>query len=777
MWPILKREVTIFVFLALLIIFLSSISVTGQGGIFQQIKTYDNKQFKDQLIMESTFPEHVDEIKVYFFKKGIEVSNDTSKVISGKWSFKTDITNWVSGDYEAKFFAHDINGTVIDQIIITITIQSDIKEGKRPGSVFDDEFNQTYVKKIKSYTDTITIKTDAPVNVVEIYIRISKDGEVIDELTKDVSKGSWEYEKAVEKWDTGIYFVALEALDDTGEVWDSTSFQIKIKEEEEKEPFSNMPLFCAIILIIFIVLFIVLFVLSIIKHKKIMTELRFKPKSVVKKLPLMALVDMLVTFLLVIAGTSVIITAKLDLIPFLLFLAGLGLFMLVTYWTFSNRNYPNFIFYLIFGIISLTVISLAGVWSPTDAVGLVVGSGLIITALILFFISILLYWLTSRRGFLIALVTVILALAFCVIHIVFIVLSAIEFIDWWIATTVGAVLLTVMLFVSWLVLREDIFYFETRDESQTQRGWRRTLNMFDILSTPRGLFKREYDRKVMGKISYEHMHDKNIRMEVIQLREWNTNRGRAQGRRLMGVYVNKMRSKEGPMFQKDRVAKSVKYTTYSSDTNLDDKLELCKAFGFEIYDSGRERGLDYYDLDLVHKPLFGLGTPMGSEKKKKDYDKDSGYARDKGKDEKEREHRYDYEHEEERRREKREREEKAAYERQHEKDRERERDRDRARYYDEDRDREYDDWSRRDRERVRPHEREGASDRDRRRDYERSRDYDRDRSRRRERDYDDTAPARWPAAEPSHEHARPSARKTEPDKTKKRPPPPRIIAD
>lgn len=718
--------------------------------------------------MESTFPEGVKEIKVHFFKNGVETLSDTSDVVSGKWSFQTDITSWVSGDYEVKFFAHDQNGTVIDQIIITITVQSDIKEGKKPGSVFDEDFNNSYIKTTKSFTDKIKIiKKDIPENIKKINIQITKDGEIQEDLSIDVSKNEWTYEKDVTDWKPGTYYVALEAIDELDEVYDSTSFEVKIKEEEEKEPFANMPLFCAIMLIIFIILFIVFFVLTIIKHKKIMNELRFDPKTVVKKVPMMSYMGMLITLLLVLAGTATVVTAKLELIPFLLFIVFLGLLMLVTYWAFSNRNLPNFLFYLIMAILALIVISLAAVWSPIDAFGLTVGTGLVVTGFILLFISAFLYWLTSRRGFLIALVTVILALAFCIINIVFVVLSLIDFVNWWVTLVIGTVLLTIMLLISWNVLRDDIFYFETREESKTHRGYRRTFNMFDILSTPHGVLKRDYDRKVMGKISYEHMMDKNVRMEVIQLREWDTLRGKTQGRRLMGVYVKKMRSKEGPLFQKESVAKSVKYTTYSSDTNLDDKLKLCQAFGFAIQDSGKERGLEYYDLELVHKPFLGLGTPMGAGKIKKDYDKDSGYARDKDKEKDEdREHRYDYEHEEEKRKERRERESKAAYE----KDRERDR-----RRYEEEHDEDAEDWSSKDRGEDRDRDR-GRARRDRGRD-DRPRD-----KRQREDDYEaNRAPERWPPREKDDRRERPPARRREPEhdpeKPKKRPPPPKIVAD
>jgi hypothetical protein len=262
--------------------------------------------------------------------------------------------------------------------------------------------------------------------------------------------------------------------------------------------------------------------------------------------------------------------------------------------------------------------------------------------------------------------------------------------------------------------------------------------MFDILSTPRGLFKRDYDRKVMGKISYEHTHDKKVRMEVISLRDWDTAPGRSQGRRLMGVFVKKMRSKEGPPFNKESVASGVKYTIYSSDVNLDDKMKLCKSFGFEVEESGRERGLDFYDLELVHRPFLGLGTPMGSPKKKKDYDKESGYARDSKKEDRERDHRYDYEHEREAQRKEEDRRKRADYERDREQRREPEPDE------------KLEDWGRGDRARDR---RRGPVDRTRDDSYNGS-------------GYDDDA------------HAEPKRkRETPPDKTKKRPPPPKIVKD
>ena len=471
----------------------------------------------------------------------------------------------------------------------------------------------------------------------------------------------------------------------------------------------------------------------------------------------------------------------------MLLLVGLGLLMLVTYWTFSNRNMPNFLYYLIFLIISFIVIILTSLWSPSDADGLFVGSALIITGLILFFISFLIYWLTTRRGFLIAMVTMILSLVFFIISLVFFVLAYIDlFVSWWVTLIVSSILLGIILLIGWMVLKDDIFYFETREESQTHRGYRKTLNMFDILSTPRGLMKRDYDRKVMAKISYEKTHDKKVRMEVIQLREWDTLPGRAQGRRIMGVFVTKMRGKEGAMFNKVPVAESVKFSTYSSDTNLNDKLDLCRAFGFEVVDSGKERGLDYYDLDLVHKPFLGLGKPMGSMKPKKDYEVESGYKRDKekkGEPDSDRDHRYDYDHDREQRQKDRERDSRTS----RESDGDRGRDRDRGGRRDRDRDRGRDrDRHDRDRDRDRDRGRDRRDDRTEDWSRDRDRDRDRDKGRRREperrpepeperrsqrkRD-DDRAPARWPAAEPVPE----DDHEPEPEKSKKRPQPPRIV--
>lgn len=665
----LKGKVSIFVLFILLIIILSSIPVPGQQGIFQQIKAYDGEKFKGNLKIESTFPEGISEIKVFFYKNKVETINATSKVTSGKWSFQADVSNWVSGDYEVKFFAHDENDTVVDQITITIRIDSDVPEGTDPGSVFDKSFLDKF--KDKSFTDKIKLEITTPETIKKIQIMIQKGDDIKVDQTSDVLENAWKYEKDVKDWETGTYDVTIKAMDDSDVVIDSGNFNIKIKKEE---PF-YMPLFCVIMLIIFIVLFIVFFILSMLKNKKVMKELRFKPKDVSKKLPMMSLMAMFITLLFVLAGLVVTMTAGLDLIAFLLFLTALGFLMLITYWAFSNRNYPPIIIYLILIILSLVVISMAAVWSESDALGLVVGSGLILTASILFFISILLYWLTSRRGFLIALVTVILALVFFIILIVLVALSSIDFfISWSVSLILGCVLSAVLLLISWLILRDDIFYFEFREESSTHRGWRKTMNMFDIFSTARGLFKRDYDPKVMGKISYEQTHDKKVRMEVISLRDWKTKAGKSQSRRLMGVFVSKMRSKEGPLMDKKPVAEAVNYTVYSSDVNLDDKLSLSKAFGFEVQDSGRERGLDFFDLELIHRPFLGLGTPMGAQKKKKDYDKDSGYARDAEKDkDREREHKYDYEHEEERKKERRERESRAAYERDRDRDRRRER--------------------------------------------------------------------------------------------------------
>ncbi|WP_455392695.1 hypothetical protein [[Eubacterium] cellulosolvens] len=700
---------------------------------------YDNEQFSGTLKMEWTLPTDVIEVKIIFFKGTEKKTESTDKVVSGTWSFETDVSSWVVGEYNVKLLAHDINGSVIGETNFKIRVETGVEPGPQQGEIFEDKFIKKF--KDKTFSDDLKMSTTLPDDIYSVQVRISKDGKVkVDKTSSDLDN-AWSYKTSVKDWDEGKYDVLLIAKNITGDNQDTASFQIKVEQEE---PF-YMPLVCAVLLIIFIILLIVFFILSILKHKKLMKNLKFEPKNVVKKLPMMAYVAMFITLLLVLAGLSACITGSLDLIPFILFLITLGFLMLVTYWTFANRNLPPFILYLILIILSLIVVSLAAVWSEADAVGLAVGAGLVLTALILYFIAILIYWLTSRRGFLIALVTVILSLVFFIIMIVFVVLSSINFLaDWWITLIIGSVLLSLLLLITWMVLRDDIFYFQTRDESKTHRGWRKSMNMFDLLSTPRGLFKRDYDPKVMGKISYEETHDKNVRMEVISLRDWESLPGKSQGRRLMGVFVKKMRSKEGPPFNKEPVAKGVKYSIYSSDIKVKDKLDLSRAFGFEVKESGKERGLDYYDLELVHKPFLGLGTPMGSPTKKKDYDKDSGYARDSDKEkDREREHRYDYEHE--RKREEEDRRARSDYERESRRERGREREPDE----------DLEDWG----------------------------GYDKDRGRRKPREdsyygsgYDDDKERGRSKREPSHER-RPAPERKEPppEKPKKRPPPPKIV--
>ncbi len=729
MW---NKRFGIFIIISLITLLITC-NVTSAQTIedsLNKIKSkYSDEKFSGTLKMEElNFPDEIYEIKIMFFRDTDKKEESTKEVIDGAWSFQTDITTWALGEYEVTLIAHDNNKTVIGETSFKINIESGVAPGIKQGEIFDNEFIKKF--KDKKFSDKLKMSKTLPDDVYSVQTKITKNNKVKVDKTSTDLKNSWSFETSVKDWDEGKYQVILSAQAQNGTILDTGVFQIKVVKEE---PF-YMPLVCAVLLIIFIVLLIVLFILSLLKNKKIMTELKFEPKNVAKKLPMLSYISMFITLLFVLSGLAACMTAGLDLIPFILFLVILGFLMLFTYWTFSNRNFPPFILYLILIILSLIVISLASVWSETDAGGLVVGSGLLLTSMILFFISILLYWLTSRRGFFTTLVTVILSLVFFILMIVFVILSIIDFfISWWVTIIIGSILTMILLLMSWVILRDDLFYFETREESQTHRGWRKTFNMFDIFSIPRGLLKREYDRKVMGKISFEQMHDKNMRMEVISLRDWETLPGQSQGRRLMGEYVKKMRSKEGPPFNKEPVAKSVKFTIYSSDVNLEDKLNLCRAFGFKVQESGRERGLDYYELELVHRPFLGLGTPMGSPKKKKDYDKESGYARDKDKErDEDHEHRYDYEYDRERRHEKRERESKAAYER------DRERERERERYRDEEPEEDLEDWDSLDRGRGRGRRRE------------------------RERYYE-------PSCRERHEPP--------PEKPKKKPPPPRIVSD
>ena len=754
--------------ISILILLIASNTVFGVTaneslGVIEE--TYKDKQFAGTLKMEGEFPDDVKKIEIIFFKDTKEIERDTGDVTSGTWSYQTDVTTWVEGEYNVRLFAKDINGTALAERIFKIKIASEVTEGSEQGEIFDSKFVDKYDDK--EIEDKLKMSSTIPDNVYSVSIKISKDGkEIVDKTLEDLDN-SWSFETSVSDWDPGEYNVILTAKNFTGGTLDVASFKIKVTEEE---PF-YMPLFCAIILIVFIVLLIIFFILSLMKHKKIMRQIRFKPEDVKKKLPLMSFASMFITLLFVLGGLSVCITAGLDLLPFILFLIVLGFLMLVTYWTFSNRNYPKFLIYLIFMILSLIVLSLASIWSESDAFGLVVGTWIMIAAMIIFFISILIYWLSSRRGYFIALVAMILSLVFFIIALVFAILATLDFfINWPIAFIIGMILTGILLLLSWVILRDDLFYFEFREESKTHRGSRNSLNMFDVLSIPRGLMKREYDRKVMAKVSYEKTHDKKVRMEVISLRSWDTVAGRNQGRRIMGVFTNHMRGKEGPPFKKEPVATSVKYTIYSSDTNLDDKLKLSKSFGFEVVDSGRERGLDYFDLDLVHKPFLGLGSPMGSQKPKKDYDKDSGYARDKDKEkEKDREHRYDYEHEEEQRREERRRDEQAAY--QHEDER-----RSRSRSgRDEEPDEEMEDWGAVDRPRERDRDRGYDRDRDRDRDQARERERERERYYEREREREREEQMRASRREREHERRHEPEPEPEPEKPKKRPPPPKII--
>jgi hypothetical protein len=684
-----------------------TISSETPSQSLEKISKYNNQKFSGNLQLEIIGITDIQSIKIMFFLGADEITNDTRPVQSGSWSFQTDISTWALGDYEVTLFALDQNSTIIAQKTIIIKIESDVKPGTDQGEVFDKGFIDKF--KNKDFKDDLKMSKTLSDDVHTITVKISKDGETkIDQQFTDL-KNSWSFETSVKDWKTGEYDVVLSAAFENGTAIDTAVFQINVVDVE---PY-NQALMCGIMLIIFIILIIVFFILSILKNKKVMTGLRFDPKTVNKKLPTMSYMSMFSVLLLVIAGTGISMTAGLSLGVFLVFLAVLGFTMILAYFAFSNRNMPVFIIFLIISIISLIVIALASIWSEQFAVGMIAAAIIILVAFILFFIFLLIYWLTSRRGYFVAMVAVILTLVCMILHIVFMILAAIIIIPWWISTIFGYLFFLVLLYLTWMILREDLFYFELREESKTHRGWRKTFNMFDVLSTPRGLLKRDYDRKVMGKISFEQTHDKNVRMEVISLREWDTVKGRNQGRRLMGVYVSKMRSKEGPPFNKEPVAENVNYTIYSSDVNLDDKLKLCKSFGFDIKDSGRERGLDYYDLELVHRPFLGLGTPMGSTKKKKDYDKESGYARDKdkgsGKDgdmdeDRERDHRYDYDHDRKRKREEEDRRSRAAYE--EDRDRYRESDRDRA---DRKPDKDLDDWSSRDRQRDREGDRDRSS--------------------------------------------------------------------
>lgn len=732
-----NRKLLLLIIIILFITFNISTSIIAQttADSLNVIKEkYNDEKFSGTLKMEGRFPEEVSEIKILFFLGTQKQDESTDEVNNGDWSYQTDVTTWPLGQYDVTLIAHDANKSVISggEITFQIEIESEVEAGIMQGEIFTNDFISKY--KNKKFTDSLKMSKTLPDEVHSIETKITKGGDVKKEKISSDLQNSWSFETSVDDWKEGNYNVILTARAQNNTVLDTAVFQISIEEEQ---PY-NMPLFCSLMFIIFLIILIVFFILSLLKNKKVLKELKFNPKDVTKKLPGISYISMFVMLLLIIGWTGICMTAGLDLGIFLLFLTVLGFAMLFTYWAFSNRNPPFFILYMIFTLLSIIVISLAAVWSDEFAIGLIVTSGLLISIFIIFFISILLYWLTSRRGILIALITVILTLVFMILQIVFLVLAIVLIIPWWVPSVLGSLLMFVLLLITWIILRHDLFYFETREESKTHRGARMTFNMFDILSTPRGLFKRDYDRKVMGKISYEHTHDKKVRMEVISLRDWDTAPGRSQSRRLMGVYVNKMRSKEGPPFNKEPVASGVKYTIYSSDVNLDDKMKLCKSFGFEVGESGRERGLDFYDLELIHRPFLGLGTPMGSPKKKKDYDKDSGYARDSKKEDRERDHRYDYEHEREAKRKEEDRRKRADFERDREQRREREPDE------------KLEDWGRGDRARDR---RRGSEDRTRDDSYYGS-------------GYDDDA-----RVEPKRKREPP------PEKTKKRPPPPKIVKD
>jgi hypothetical protein len=736
MQPILKNRRSILILLVILGLLITSITfstVTSEtpDEALNKIKdTYNGVKFKGNLLMAGNFPAEVAKVRIMFFFGTNQVMNETKNVQAGRWSFTTDVSTWAEGEYDVTIFSLDNSSNVNGQKEFKIKIESGVEAGIKQGQIFDSAFIKKY--KDDNYLDDLKMSKSLPDDVDSVQVKITKGDEVKVDQTANNLQNSWSFETSVKDWKTGKYNVILIAKAANGTTLDTASFQIEVVDVE---PY-DMPLVCGVMLVIFIIIAIVLFILYLLKNKKVLSQLKFDPKSVAKKLPGLSIISMFLSLLLIIGWTGIAMTAGLDVITFILFLIVLGLGMLVTLWAFYNRNLVQLIFFIIFIVISLVVAILGSIWSEEDAFGLIMASEIILIGLIIYFISILLYWLTSRRGIFFALVVMILSLVFMILQIIFIVLSAIEFMPWWLSAVLGSILIVLILILCWLMLREDIFYFEIREESKTHRGYRKTMNMFDILGTPRGLFKRDYDRKVMGKISYEETHDKKVRMEVISVRDWSLAPGRNQGRRLMGVFTKKMRSKEGPPFNKEPVAEAVKYTIYSSDVNLDDKISLCKAFGFEVQDSGRERGLDYFDLELVHRPFLGLGKPMGSTKKKKDYDKESGYAKDSDSEkDADREHRYDYERDREREREEERRREREDLDRQRERERERERDRYRDRGRDKEPEDDLEDWSRpkRDRDRGRGRNRGRARERDR-----------------------DRAP---------------------PEKPKKRPPPPRIVSD
>ncbi len=446
-------------------------------------------------------------------------------------------------------------------------------------------------------------------NVTELRLNIESDEHevIVDEFKLSIWNYNWTY-----KWDTtkvsdGVYEISVTAYNRTEQLERIMTLVFVENENDEPSMTDAQALIIAIVIIIFIIIEICILIID-----RKLSAIKFKALNLINKnvkliTPRFAYLNT-VLFLLTLFITLSILIVLTDTTIFTIYLIVIGMTALAGIWGLTHRGIASKIALMVFfgGLwIGLSIIIFTDLFNGTEKIPkslAVAGSIALLGLLVTYSFLLILVWRMKVRAQIPAKVTLVITIISWVLPIlalVGIIFAAIEILGWEIILLETIVFSGIMSILSWVVYRAEILYYEMREESRTRSTKNITFNMFKIESIPIGLFAREYKKNTLGKISYELNSEDEISIGIISvIDDWDTQWELAH--RLMAGFINKMHN--------DSFANAggVTLKLYSSDENLDTKLELCKYFGFVVISSGREKQLGYYHLELGAKPgLFG----------------------------------------------------------------------------------------------------------------------------------------------------------------------------
>jgi hypothetical protein len=456
-------------------------------------------------------------------------------------------------------------------------------------------------------------------NVTDLRLNIENVGHevIVDEFRLSIWNYNWTY-----KWDTtkvpdGVYEIAVTAYNKTEQLERIITVVSIENVKDESSLTEDQALIMGVVLIIFIIIKICILIIDRKLIARKLKALNLVTKNISHITPRSAYTNTTQFLLTLFIIPLIFIGFMTDATILTIFLIVSGMTALAGIWGLTHRGIASKLALMVcLGClwIGLSILIFTDLLNGTEKMPkslAVAGSIVLLGSLVTYSLILILVWRMKIRAQLPAKVTLVVTVisgVLLILAIAGIIFAAIEILGWEIVLLETIGLLWIMSILSWFVYRYELIYFETREESRTSTTKNITFNMFNIDSIPMGLFAKEYKKRMLGKISYEINSEDEISIGIISvIDDWDTQWELLY--RLMAGFINKMRK------ESFADARGVTLNLYSSDADLDKKLELCKYFGFVVISSGREKQLGYYHLELGAKPgLFGARPQPGTSR-------------------------------------------------------------------------------------------------------------------------------------------------------------------